>query len=137
MANYRYSVQYGTSEIDEVEDRGVASSSEIEAAFHAFDWPGEVKNANRIERCSPTFSVQDVDSGRELWVSAHGDPTSFIFVSHYSYIKRVKKWFGLSEGDAHRSPNCRQDLSLGEASEAVRFFLAERHEELLALVSAA
>jgi hypothetical protein len=41
----RAGLQYGDSEVDEVDDRGLSTPSEILNAFDAFDWSGEVGRA--------------------------------------------------------------------------------------------
>ena len=137
MPSYTYSLQYGDSEISTVDERGSATSREILAAFDAFDWPGEIAKANATEKCSPTFTIDEVETGRTFWVSGCGTPESFQFVSFYSYPVRKKAWFGLVERDGFAGPDARQDLSHAEAREAVHLFLDCRHDELMRLVSVA
>ncbi|HEX5067537.1 MAG TPA: hypothetical protein VFY49_15570 [Myxococcota bacterium] len=137
MPSYTYSLQYGDSEISTVDERGNATAREILAAFDAFDWPGQIAKANSTQKCSPTFTVDEVGTGRTFWVSGYGTPETFQFVSFYAYPVRKKAWFGLVERDGFAGPNARQDLSPSEAREAVRLFLDGRHDELIRLVSAA
>jgi hypothetical protein len=42
----------------------------------------------------------------------------------------------LVERDGFASPDCRQDLVVSEAAEAMRLFLDLQHEQLVALVAA-
>ena len=135
MPNYTYRLEHADSK--QAEKRGASTASEILSAFDAFDWTGEVAKANDIQERSPTFGVEDAESGREFWVSAYGDPSEFQLVSHYAFPVRKKAWFGLVERDAFSGPNCRQDLSLSEARQALSLFLDSNHEGLVRLVSTA
>ena len=130
MANYTYNLWLG-----ETDDRGAATPSEIVAAFNAFDWAGEVARANEHEEYSPTFTVEDADTGRQLWVSGYNEPSDIVFVSSYAYRVRKKVWFGLFERNGFEGPESRQDLSLKEAAYAIELFVNERHEELVSLVA--
>lgn len=122
MPDCSYDIQYAD---ERVEDRGRATSREILEAFDAFDWSSQVAEANRIQKCSPTFSVRDAESNRLLWVSACETPAGMRFVSSYTY-EGEKSLFGLFERTAQISPKTRE-LTLDEARRAQELFVAGDH----------
>ena len=115
MARYSYSLQYAESEIDQVDDKGVAAPNDILAAFDAFDWRAQVRAADKLQKCSPTFSVREADGERLFWVSAYGEP-DLKFVNDYS------------EGSSGR------ELSITEARLAVQLFVEGDHDGLRKLL---
>ena len=133
-----YNLQYGDSNFDEVDDRGVASPAEILSAFDRFDWKTEIAKANQHQKCSPTFSVLSTNPKGLFWVSAFGDPDDFQFVSSFSRSLGMHKgWFGLVEKERFDAPNCRQDVTLDEARAAVEFFVKGQDENVRKIVTAA
>lgn len=132
MPRYEYDLQdsEGTTKAG-----GAAPSAEILAAFDRYDWSSEITRANEVQHYSPTLLIRDPDTGREIWVSACGDAQVFQFISYYAYPVRKKAWFGLVERDGFAAPQCRQDLSLAEAREALRLFLEADHDALVRHVS--
>ena len=115
MARYSYSLQYAESDIDQVDDKGIATPTDILAAFDAFDWRAQVRAANHLQKCSPTFSVLEADGGRLFWVSAYGEP-DLKFVNEYS------------ESSSSR------ELSIAEARRAIQLFVESEHDALLKLL---
>jgi hypothetical protein len=49
----------------------VMSADDALRPFDAFMWYEQVKEANRLQKCSPTFSIRATD--RLIWVSAYGE----------------------------------------------------------------
>ena len=127
VPTYSYDLQYTDAQI---EDRGVASSRDILAAFDAFDWAGQVEVADRLQRCSPTFSVRDRDADRQFWVSGAGEPGKISFVNEYTYQGEVRRLFGLSRGKGSVSAPTRA-LSPHDARRAVELFVRGDHDALL------
>ena len=130
-----YNLQLAHHAHQESDEKGIAPASEILAAFDAFDWPGQVAEANRIQEISPTFSVRDVDHDRLFWVSGCGSPEEFEFVCDYTYIGTKSKLFGLLKSQGPVGPTTR-DLTFEEARRGIEFFVDGRHDDLLRLVSA-
>ncbi len=131
MPTYSYKLEYANEHVD---DKGVGTPREILAAFDEFDWPGQISEANRLERCSPTLSVEDVDSERLFWVSGCGTPEEFTFVNHYTYPGRIKRLFGLIQySGIVDAPT--HDLSPADARRAIESFLDANHEELLRVLA--
>lgn len=139
MSRFAYNVQYGDFDSDQVEDRGAASPPEVLRAFDEFDWPAEVEASNIHQRCSPTFSVLDVDGDRLFWVSACGEPDAFDFVNEYTFpvavpvaapVGFLQRLFGGSPPESRpvvRSP----DLTFKDARVAIELFLSGDHLGLL------
>jgi hypothetical protein len=134
MATYSYSVQTAEFDPSRVDERGTANAREILAGFDAFDWPGQVDAANRLQKCSPTFSVKDVDEDRLLWVSGIGDSSGVSFINGYTYIGEIRRMFGLVRSRGPVGAPTRE-LSLAEARQAVELFTRAEHERLLALLA--
>ena len=134
MATYSYSVQTAESDPSQVDERGSASAREILAAFDDFDWPGQVDAANRLQKCSPTFSVKDVDESRLFWVSGIGDSRAISFINGYTYVADVRRLFGLVRSRRLVGAPT-PELSLGEARQAVELFTHAEHERLPALLA--
>jgi hypothetical protein len=124
------SLQYAEFDHDQVDERGAATSNEILSAFDAFDWRQQVETANRLQKCSPTFSVRDIDSDRLLWVSGTGDPQGISFINAYTYQGEVRRFLGLfrSRGSVAAPTH---ELTLQEARRAVELFVRGEHEALL------
>jgi hypothetical protein len=117
MARCSYSLQYAESDFDEVDEKGVAAPADILAAFDAFDWLAQVREAEQLQKCSPTFSVRETDGKRFFWVSAYGAP-DLKFVNEFSDSRATR------------------ELSLTEARRAVQLFIEGDHSGLLALLKA-
>jgi hypothetical protein len=118
MATYSYSLQYAESDFDEVDEKGIAAPADILTAFDAFDWPGQVRAASRLQKCAPTFSVHEAEGKRFFWVSAYGGETELKFVNDYS------------------EANSTRELNIKEARQAVQLFVEGNHRGLLGLVKA-
>lgn len=117
MTRYSYSLQYAESEVDQVDDKGIATAPDIMAAFDAFDWEGQVRAADQLQKCSPTFSVKEADGKRLFWVSGYGG-SDLKFANDYSETSSTR------------------DLSLSEARQAVQLFVEGDHDALLKLLTA-
>lgn len=131
MSRYSYTLLTAESEPDALDDRGMASEEAVLQAFDAFDWPTQVKTADRIQKCSPTFSVHDHATERRLWVSGISNtawslpffkkPPDLLFVHEYRHAEQVVA-----------RP---RELELSEARQAIALFVADDHAGLLALLS--
>lgn len=131
MSRFSYTLQYAESEPDAVDDRGLASEEAILQAFDAFDWRTQVKTADRIQTCSPTFSVHDHATERRLWVSGISNtawslpffkkPPDLLFVHEYRHADQ-----------AVARP---RELELSEARQAIALFVASDHAGLLELLA--
>jgi hypothetical protein len=115
MKRHSYSLQYAESDFDEVDDKGIASPADILAAFDAFDWPGQARAAEQLQKCSPTLAVREVEGERFFWVSPYGPP-ELKFVNDYSDTCSTR------------------ELSITEARRAVQLFVEGDHDGLLALL---
>ena len=113
---YSYSLQYAESDFDQVDDKGIAAPTDILAAFDAFNWPAQVREANQLQKCSPTFSVREVNGKRLFWVSAYGEP-DLMFVNQYSESRSSR------------------ELSITEARRAVQLFVQGDHAGLVRLLN--
>ncbi len=131
MPTYSYTLELASGRLD---DKGVASAGDILAAFDAFDWPGQISEANRLKRCSPTLSIADADIGRHFWVSGCGTPDAFSFVNEYTFPGEVRRLFGLiRRSGTVAAPT--HDLSPADARRAIELFLDASHEALLHLLA--
>jgi hypothetical protein len=129
-----YNLQYAESDVDEVDEKGVASAQAILAAFDNFNWGGQVEAANHLKKCSPTFSIRDLDTDRLFWVSGCGSADDLCFMNEYTYQGEVRRLFGLSRVRGPVAAPTRE-LRLAEARRGVVLFLEGRHEELLELLA--
>ena len=127
---YAFSLQYAEFDPDQVDERGSASATQILAAFDAFDWPGQVEAANRLQKCSPTFSVPETHRRRVVSRSRTGEPEQISFVNAYTYEGEVRRFLGLFRG-AGPVAALTHELSLKEARRAVELFVRGEHEALL------
>jgi hypothetical protein len=134
MLTFSYNLQYAEFDDDQVDDKGVAPARDILVAFDAFDWRSQVETASRLQKCSPTFSVVDIDSDRLFWVSGCGDANGLTFVNAYTYQGERRRFFGLSRSRGPVSPETRE-LSLEEARRGIELFLKGDHEGLLRLLA--
>jgi hypothetical protein len=111
MPRYAYSLQYAESDFDQVDDKGIAVPADILTAFDAFDWQAQVRAADQLQKCSPTFSVREADGKRLFWVSAYGAP-DLKFVNEYT------------------DSGSTRELSITEARRAVQLFVEGNHDAL-------
>jgi hypothetical protein len=116
MARYSYSLQYAESDFDQVDDKGIAAPADILAAFDAFDWMGQVRTAEQLQKSAPTLSVREADGKRLFWVSAY-DESGLKFVNDYSGAGSTR------------------ELSITEARRAVQLFVEGHHDALLELLT--
>ena len=124
------SIQYAHHRHDELETLDNLGPTEVIAAYDRIDWQEQARQANRMQRVAPTFSVQSADS--LLWVSVVGDPSKIGFVSCYSFASQVSRLFGLikSRGTITRD---REDLRPDQAREAIAAFASSDEARLAAL----
>jgi hypothetical protein len=134
MPTYSYSLQYAESDIDDIDERGVGSATEILGAFDRFDWAAQVASANQLQKCSPTFYVKERETEREFWVSGYGEPEAPTFVNAYTYQGEIRRFFGLSRAK-HPVVAPTRELSLEEARRCVRLFVDGDHESLLRVLA--
>jgi len=129
-------LQFAHHSCDEFETRNGVTPKEVLRAFDEFDWVGETKKAESIQKVSPTLSVESDTKDRLIWVSSVAGDSGLEFISECNFPGEVKKWFGLSKGfgTEHLST---QTFNSGNAKEALRLFLNESYSELRALYKTA
>ena len=130
MPAFRLLIEHAHHTPGEFDERP-ASPDEVLDAYDRFDWLGEVRRAEDLQRVSPTNSVQSPDD-RLIWVSAVGTPKGLEFVSEYAYLGIIKFFFGLWKGPGRVAVD-RQSFTPVEARRALELFLADEHESLLQL----
>jgi len=129
MTRYSYNLQLADFDHKQVDDRGVTAPRDIVSAFDAFDWPGQIEEANRLQNISPTFSVLDNESDRLLWLSGVGEPSEYYFIIGYSYQGEISSMFGFKRTRGTiNAPT--KDLSLDDARRAVELFVDGDHDRL-------
>jgi hypothetical protein len=87
--------QYAHQEHMQSSDLGMKSPAEVLTCFDEFGWEHEVSEATRLQKVSPTLSVQDEAERRLIWVSGYGDPKFPTFVSECTFPGLKKRLFGL------------------------------------------
>lgn len=128
--NYSVSCQYAHHQHEESSDLGVMSAVDALQAFDSFKWAEQVEEANRVERCAPTFSISAGD--RLIWVSAYGEPAAPIFISECSFPGAKRILFGLMK--VQGTVNLRADKwTLEQSRRSVERFLSGEEEALRAL----
>jgi len=94
---YSVTCQYAHHDHSESEDLGNKRALEVLQIFDQFPWSEQVEEANRLEKCSPTLSVDDKANRRLIWVSAYGAAAELVYVSECSFPGMKKALFGLIE----------------------------------------
>jgi len=130
MPSFTCSRQLATFEAGRVEDHGSALPREILEVFDDFEWQTQVDEANRLQECSPTLSVKNVDADSEFGLSAVGDSSNFTFITFYFYRGILKSFFGLIKRPAVISvPEV--ELSFAQARCLLESFLSGDHDSIL------
>jgi hypothetical protein len=92
---FKMSAEYAHHDHGESCDLGVKSPDDVLKCFDEFDWAHEISEASRLEKVSPTLSVEDTINRRLIWVSGYSDPKFPSFVSECSFPGIKKRLFGL------------------------------------------
>jgi hypothetical protein len=130
MPSFTYSRQLANFEAGQVEDHGCALPREILDVFDFFEWPTQVDEANRLQQCSPTLSVKNIDADSELGLAAVGDSKDFAFLTFYFYRGIRKSFFGLMKRPAVLSTP-EVELPLAAARQLLESFLSGNHDSVL------
>jgi len=130
MPSFTYSRQLANFEAGRVEDHGCALPREILDVFDRFEWPTQVDEANRLQQCSPTLSVKNIDARSELGLVAIGDSKDFAFLTFYFYRGIRNSFFGLRKRPAVLSAP-EVELSLAAARDLLESFLSGNHDSVL------
>lgn len=130
-------LQYAHHTHDESEERGHSSLDDVLKAFDSFDWEGECEKAHKLERVSPTISLESSDKSKMIFVSGVGEKIEDMeFVSHCYYPGIVSKWFGLSE-KMEEVTHDSQTFTHQQSREALRLFMLEDYNSLKRLYETA
>jgi hypothetical protein len=105
------------------------TTNEVLQAFDSFDWAGETKKAESLQRVSPTLSVESDTKDRLIWVSSVAGPGRLEFISECRFPGEVRKFFGLSKG-LGTVKLATQNFDAPQAREAIRLFLGDAFSEL-------
>jgi len=128
--NYSVSCQYAHHQHEESSHLGVMNEADVLRAFDAFAWSEQVREANRLQKCAPTFSIRAAE--RLIWVSAYGEPAAPVFVSECSFPGAKRILFGLMQvqGTVHLHAD---EWTLEQSRRAVERFLSGEEDALRAL----
>ena len=133
---YAVSCQYAHHDHTESVDLGSLESVGVLQEFDKFDWRKQAEEANRLQKCAPTLSVEDKPGKRLIWVSAYGESGKLMFVSECRFTQVKKTLFGLFEHEAIVDLHT-NDFSLDMARRALWHFLNGAHDDLQALYAGA
>ena len=133
---YAVSCQYAHHDHSESVDLGSLESNDVMREFDRFNWSKQVEEAGRLQKCAPTFAVEDKPGNRLIWVSAYGDPQAPTFVSECRFPQTRKALFGLLTYDAVTNLHT-NDFSLEAARRALENFVAGANDDLQALYAGA
>jgi hypothetical protein len=129
-------LQFAHHRHDEFETLRGVTLDVVLRAFDEFDWTGETKRAETLQRVSPTLSVESDAKDRLIWVSSVTGQTGLEFISECSFPGEVRKFFGLSKsfGTVRLST---QTFDGAQAREALRLFGTDSYRELRELYETA
>jgi hypothetical protein len=122
-------LQFAHHTHDECDTRHNVNRADVLQAFDDFDWAGETKKAESLQRVSPTLSVESDTKDRLIWVSSVAGSNDLEFISECRFPGEVRKFFGLSKGLGTVELTT-QSFDTAQAKEALRLFLSESHSEL-------
>ena len=122
-------LQFAHHTHEEFDTRVGVNTNDVLRAFDSFDWAGETKKAESLQRVSPTLSVESDTKDRLIWVSSVAGPPGLEFISESTFPGEVRKFFGLSKGlgTVHLST---QKFDTTQAREALRLFLSDSYSDL-------
>ena len=133
---FQVSAQYAHQEHTEQIELGVKSPEDVLKCFDEFDWEHQVSEASRLEKVSPTLSVEDAASQRLIWVSGYGDAKFPTFVSECTFTGLKKRLFGLLGEGLGRVELHTDELNLQQARRALELFVANDEAGLRELYEA-
>ncbi len=136
MGSFNVLLQFAHHQHSENEEHWCTTPEEVTALFDAFDWAGETDKSNRLERVSPTLSVETRQPAALLWVSSIGDAPNLEFISEYTFPADTTRLFGLWSGSGRKTLHT-SSFTLFQAREAVALFTRQAQAELLALYHSA
>ena len=121
--------KYAHHSHDESETKSNVDARTVIDAFDQFDWEGEIKKANEIQKCSPTLSVLVNGQSEMVWMSGCGEGASIEFVSECYYPGEVSKWFGLSKSQGTVNLHA-QAFNKAQARKSIELILAKNYDGL-------
>ncbi|MEW5248284.1 hypothetical protein [Microbulbifer discodermiae] len=124
--------QYAHNDHDESETKPISDLQEALKAFDDFDWEGEVKKANEIQKCSPTLSLILERNKNMIWVSSWGEihVEGFVSECYFLGVAPIFLGFGKKKGTVNLHTN---DFSMNQAREALSLFIDGSYEKLRTL----
>jgi hypothetical protein len=122
-------LQFAHHTHDEFETLRGVTPNQVLRAFDEFDWTGETRRADTLQRVSPTLSVESDTKDRLIWVSSVAGVAGLEFISECSFPGEVRKFFGLSKGFGTVRLST-QTFNAIQAREALRLFVTESYSPL-------
>jgi hypothetical protein len=122
-------LQFAHHTHDEFETLSGVTPNQVLQAFDEFDWTGETKKAETLQRVSPTLSVESDAKDRLIWVSSVAGIAGLEFISECRFPGEVRKFFGLSKGFGTVKLST-QTFNAGQAREALRLFVTDSYPRL-------
>ncbi len=129
MVQVKLNFQYAHNSHEESEDKPIKLAEEALIEFDDFDWVGQAKEANKLQKCAPTLSLIITEGKEYIWVSPFENNNRLTFVSECYFPCVVPSWFGLSkkQGTINLSS---QSLSLSDARRVIEHFIKKEHDNL-------
>lgn len=134
---FEVSAQYAHQEHSESTTLGAKSYSEVLSCFDEFDWEHEVSEASRLEKVSPTLSVEDKAGRRLIWVSGYSNPKFPLFVSECTFPGMRKRLFGLLGESMGLVELHSEEFSTHQARQALELFMSNDEAALRQLYQSA
>lgn len=131
---FSVSAQYAHQEHSESVHEGKMSSTAVLRFFDNFDWASQVSEASRLNKVSPTLSVEDTTNDRLIWVSGYEDSQKILFVSECTFKVPKTFFFGLINWQGVFRLNT-QDFLEEAARNALEFFMKNDETALRDLYS--
>lgn len=125
MSDFSYNLQYGGTEFEAIDDKGIHPIDYIIKEFESFNWSDEVKNNEGKEMCCPTFSIVHLKTKVVYWASADGTSDNYSFMSGMELpLIKLQTFFGLLTKEVDQTPTMAYDLEYSVVRKAVDYFLA-------------
>lgn len=98
---FTWTIQMAGYDFDQFDEKGETDYNNFITEFESFPWLDQLDAyLEKMEGCSPTLSVKDLQTGRVLWVSMMGTPEMNTHLLGYIYPKKEKELLGLTTKSA-------------------------------------
>jgi hypothetical protein len=93
---FTWNIQLAGYDHNRADQKGETDYIHFISEFERFPWIEQIEKASQIpDKCAPTLSIKDHNTGKDFWISMAGDRNDHGYLIGYIYPKEKKSFLGL------------------------------------------